>query len=673
MGRNIVVIFSMLLFSMQSYAVDMANPDMAQSLQNDMQEYSRIATQTKQNVDYMPYIISAWSSDELSQLGISTLREALSLVPGVDLSIATVGTTIPIFRGSNPFAVGQSKFVIDGVVVNDKMKGDYSHFLDIPVTMIQRIEVVRGPGSLLSYVNGYSGSIHVITKANRDDGLSVDDEVFAELGSDEYKTAGFITSYKENDFSISSDFFYKTHDQESPVVLDRYGSSGDSQQWLDNYSFGINAHYNNFNVKGRLTDRESGASYGQSFSLSEDESDYVDVGNNYIELDYSYDFSRDIILELSLGYIDLYRQMQNKVVPDGATVQTPSGPVLLPNGKYFLVDLKEETFYERIELEINSFDSHNIHLGIYAYQADMAKRDAWSSTDNLQTLDPVVVAGVPGILVDTPRDMYSVFFEDLINFTEHTSIQLGIKYDHYSDVESQASPRFALVHRYDNENIYKFMYTQSYREPSWREQYLTQPAFFSSTLDIKPEQVDTYELGYIRKFNLKSYIKVNTYFLSNKDQIHAQNPTHTYQNNGDNNLYGYEIEYKNELGNNDQIYFNYSYVDGENVADQQAGSARTMVKSYYIHKLNQAFSISAVAKFVDEKGRVEVDLRDNVDSYAVFDLSANYQNQSAKIDINLSVKNLFDETYYLPSPENTYPDDFMQEGRSILLSLRKKF
>ena len=668
MNKKFIVILSLWLLSISAHADDMANPEMAQSLQNDMQEYSRIATQTKQNVDYMPYIISSWSSDELSQLGISTLREALSLVPGVDLSIGTVGTTIPIFRGSNPFAVGQSKLVIDGIVVNDKMKGDYSHFLDMPVTMIQRIEVVRGPGSLLSYVNGYSGSIHVITKANRDDGLSVDDEVFAELGSDGYKTGGFITSYKENDFSISSDFFYKTHDQESPVVLDRYGSSGDSQQWLDNYSFGINAHYNNFNVKGRLTDRESGASYGQSFSLSEDESDYVAIENNYIELAHSNELSKYIVLNLSLGYIELIRQLQNKVVPDGATVQTPSGPVVLPNGKYFLVDLKEETFYERIELEVSTFDSHNIHMGVYAYQSDMAKRDAFSSLDGMQT-----VTAPFDILIDTPRNMYSVYVDDLINFSEQTSMQIGVKYDHYSDVESQASPRIALVHRYDNENIYKFMYTHSYREPSWREQYLAQPSFFSSTLDIQPEQVDAYELGYIRKIDLKSHIKINTYLLSNKDQIHAQNPTHTFQNNGDNNLYGYEIEYKNELENNDQIYFNYSYVDGENVADQQADSARTMVKSYYIHKLNHAFSVSAIAKFVDEKGRIEVDLRDNVDSYALFDLSANYQNQLTKIDINLSVKNIFDETYYLPSPENTYPDDFKQEGRSILLSLRKKF
>ncbi|MCK5262991.1 MAG: TonB-dependent receptor, partial [Gammaproteobacteria bacterium] len=444
MDKKFVVILSILLFSISSHAEDMDSPEMLQSLQEDMQEYSRIATRTKQNVDYMPYIISAWNSDELSQLGISTLREALSLVPGVDLSIGTVGTTTPIFRGSNPFAMGQSKLIIDGVVVNDKMTGTYSQFLDMPIEIIQRIEVVRGPGSLLSYVNGYAGSIHVITKANRDDGMSVENEVFAELGSHQYKTGGFVVSHEQEEFSISSDLFYKSHDQKLPVTLDRYGNSGDSQQWLDNYSLGVNAEYNNFTVKSRLSDRESGASYGQSFSLSEDESDYVDIKNNYIEFGYSVDISKDIIIDLSFGYTELIRHLQNKVIPDGGSIGPPP-PTVLADGRYFLADIHEETFHERIELQVDAIDSHHINLGVHAYQSDMAKREGRTSIDDMQTFDTFE------IIKDTPRNMYSLYADDLIDLTEQTSIQLGVKYDHYSDVESQFSPRIALVHRYDNE------------------------------------------------------------------------------------------------------------------------------------------------------------------------------------------------------------------------------
>ena len=192
-------------------------------------------------------------------------------------------------------------------------------------------------------------------------------------------------------------------------------------------------------------------------------------------------------------------------------------------------------------------------------------------------------------------------------------------------------------------------------------------------VDVKPELVDAYELGYIRKIGMKSHVKLNAYYLSNKDQIHAQNTTNTFQNSGDNDLYGFEIEYKNIFKNRDQIYFNYSYVDGENVANELANSAKNIAKAYYIHNISDVITISTIAKFVDEKDRVETDVRDHVDGYAVFDLSVNYQYQPVDADINLSIKNLFDETYYLPSPENTYPGDFEQEGRFILLSFKKRF
>ena len=667
MPRSTAIIFCTLLLPMLSHADEVANSDMLQSLQEDMQEYSEIATRTRQNVDYMPYVISAWGSDELTKMGISTLGEALTLVPGVDTSIGTVGTVVPIFRGSNPFAMGQSKLILDGVVVNDKMTGGYNHVMELPISLIQRIEVVRGPGSLLGHVNSYAGSIHVITKANRDDGLAVENEAFAELGSSQYKSAGFVASHKGEELSVNGDFFYKQHEQTLPVSLDRFGNSGESQQRLENYSLGINANYKNISFKTRFLNKENGASYGQAFSLSEDDSDYISIDNNLAELAFTHEISNEIKIDVSLGYIELNRQLQNKVVPDNGLADSPGGPVVLADGRYFLVDLVEETFYERVELNISSIDSHRINVGIYAYQSDMAKREGQTSEDDLQTFTTIE------LLKNTPRDMVSIYIDDLIDLTEKTSIQLGLKHDHYSDVEDQHSPRLALVHRYDDENIFKFMYTSSYREPAWREQYLNTKPFFTSTLDLSPEHVDAYELAYIRRTGLNSHFEANVFYLNNKDQIHAQNPSHTFLNNGDNNLYGMELEYKHTFQNNDQFYFNYSYAGGENVGDGLAGSATHLIKSYYVYNLSDALSLSAVGRFIGEKDRIKEDLRNEVSSYTLFDLSANYSIKSEDIAINVSVKNALDAEYFLPSPENTYPDDFERHGRSILLSLRKGF
>ena len=71
-------------------ADDLQTDDMLSLLNDDLNKYSQIATATRQNVDYMPYVISVLETEELSQLGLLTLRDALNLVPGVDLSIGMV-------------------------------------------------------------------------------------------------------------------------------------------------------------------------------------------------------------------------------------------------------------------------------------------------------------------------------------------------------------------------------------------------------------------------------------------------------------------------------------------------------------------------------------------------------------------------------------------------------
>ncbi|MCW9023878.1 MAG: TonB-dependent receptor plug domain-containing protein [Gammaproteobacteria bacterium] len=657
------LIFLLLLCNSFSAQAEEVDNNMLQSLQDDMQEYTRLATETRQNVDYMPYIISAWDSKELSNLGISTLREALSLAPGVDISIGMAGKTTPFFRGSNPYALGQSKLIIDGVMVNDTMFGAYHQYLDMPISIIQRIEIVRGPGSVLSHVNGYAGSINVITKANRDDGLQTEDEVFVAAGSNNYKSGGFVTSYQTGELKLSSDLVYQSHDQKLPGGIDRFGTTGDTPQWLENYNLAVNATYQNFSFKSRLSGKENGVSYGQSYSITEDESDYHEVEQNFFELKYKSELMKGVMTEISVGYMDVERGIRNKVIPDGAVV----GGTTFTNGKYIATMFGENTTYERIEFKLSEIDNHNITFGLFFSQSDIDDNLARFSTDDLQSFTQ------ENILLDTYRNMYSIYLDDVINLDNKNSAQLGLKYDHYNDVDDQVSPRIALVHRYDDNNIYKFMYTHSYREPSWKEQYMNISSFFKSSLNLEPEVVDAFELGYIRKFDVEKHFKANAYYLMNASQIHAQNDINTFLNSGDNDLYGVEFEYKDSLENKDQFYINYSYVDGENVTDRLTNSASHMVKAYYTHKYSDALNISGLAKFISEKGRVDTDARDMLNSYSIFDVSFIYKHKETDTTVSLSVKNIFDRTYYFAAPANTYPGDYEQEGRVVQIGLKKGF
>lgn len=655
------------MFSQSSNAEEPAEPDLLMSLQQDMQLFSDIATETKQNVDYMPYVISTLNSEDLQALGVLNLREAISLVPGVDLNVGMAGVKNPIFRGSNPYAFGQSRLIIDGMVVNDQIFGGYNQYLEMPIDIIHRIEVVRGPGSMLTHINGYAGSIHVITKANRDDGEKQKDNVFVMAGSDEYASGGFIKSFDLAGGRFSSDLYYQKHDLHLPVGDDRIGlppSSADTDQSLKNYQLGVNYENGGFTVKSRFSQNDSGVSYGQAFSITDDESDFLDVGNNSVEVKYIKQFTEKFELEIALDYFDETRELQNKVVPDGGMV--PPG-VVVPDGRYFLVDYNEQSFSERFQLNISFSKTHKLKVGLNFQQSEINENNAATSDDDLLTFNTF------SLFSTEKRDTNTFYIEDMFDIGDKTTLQLGAKLSQYNDVDDQSAIRIAAVHRYDDENVFKAMFSQAYREPSWREQYLTAPAFFRPNTTLEVERVDAFELAYIHRLGHRDFIKFNTFLLQNSDQIDAQNLTRTFNNTDDNDLYGFEFEYETSLFDRDIFNFNYSLVEGSNVSDELVNTAETLVKFYYLYRVSDKWSVSGIAKFTGEKGRVVADTREDVDAYSLLDLSTSYQTGPEAIKFSLSVKNALDKTYYLPSPDNTYDGDFEQSGRTWLLRLSKDF
>jgi len=634
-------------------------------LQNDLEKYEKVATETRQNVDYMPYVISTLSGDEIQSLGVQSLREALELVPGVGLAVGMAGVQNPIFRGSNPFAYGQSKLIIDGVVVNDQLFGGYNQYLDLPVQLIHRIEVVRGPGSLQSDTNGYSGSINVITKSNRDDLGDIDNEIFATMGSNDYRMAGFIFNKNLDQGNISADFIGQRHNISSSEVTDRFSQVGEADQSLKNYNLGLTLNYSNMELKGRFAKNDSGVSYGQAFTITDDASDELSIDNNFIDFRYHFNVTPGVTGEIILGYLDEVRTLQNKVLPDDFVMKGKT----LSDGQYFVVDYEEQKFKEGVDLKINTFTDHSVTLGVLFEQSKVKENIGQISTNNL-----VSFSSSP--LIDTnDRKHFSFYVDDLWDVNEKLTFQFSLKFDHYNDVDNQLSPRIAAVYRQDNNNIYKLMITESFREPSWREQYLNEKlGFYKPNLILDPEKVRAYEMAYIHRFNSQSNLKLNAFLLDNNDQIHAQNATKTFLNQPGNRLWGIETEYTSAVGNKGSLNINYSYVNGDNVDNALANSAQHMIKGFYKHSITDNLTLSSIFKYVSDKGRIPIDPRnEDVDEYVTFDLSAEYKFKPEDVTLNLNVKNIFDESYYFPAPSDTYDEDFEQLGRQFSVSIKKGF
>ena len=660
--------------------------DLRASLFSDMKEFNTIATQTKQNEHYQPYIISVFQSKELEYLGVSNLKEALMLVPGVDMATDNTNTQTPIFRGSNPSAYGQSKLLIDGVVVNNLSFDSYSEYLSMPIDMIKRIEVIRGPGSKVDGINAYAGSINVVTYAEDFKGFESNNKVVFKYGSYDYGMGGFVKNFQIQKLKGHIDFYYQKDNKNISSGPDglAQGSlgaanvglsqSGDAPLWLDEYALGVTLKYQEFLLKARLLQHKQGSAYGINFALPQ-KNDRVKLPSYYAELGYTKKIN-DAHIDIKVGVKYDAFDSKAKLMPDNVILND----VVFSNGGYGEHYAKQRVLYQSTYLKYKGFTNHRITLG---YRVTQEKTVAMKSKlSNLTTGDAALVDytdTLPFFDKDAHRNVYTFSLQDTYDINEKLSALYGVNYEQTSYKDAGFDPRVSLVYRQDFKNIFKAIYSTSHRNPSWQEMFTKNNHSRVGNTDLEPEKVTSYELSYIRNFTSDSYLQSNLFYLINKNQIYNSAADPMYRNAAKTDIYGIELEYKGHIFPNDELYANYTYIDGSyTVEDTHTNSslpnvAHNLAKGYYIYHFNSAISLGTTLKYVGSKERTPTDLRPNVKAYTTLDTALNYKNSRYNYNVNMSVKNIFDTDVRYPSPQNSYVDDYAQARRTFLIAFKKSF
>jgi len=648
--------------------------DLRSSLFSDMKEFDTIATQTKQNEHYQPYIISVFHSKELEKLGVSNLKEALMLVPGVDMATDNFNNQTPIFRGSNPYAYGQSKLLIDGVVVNNLFFDAYSEYLSMPIDMIKRIEVIRGPGSKVDGINAYAGSINVVTYAEDFKGFESNDKLVFKYGSYDYGMGGFVKNFQIQKLQGHMDFYYQKDNKNISSGPDRFSQLGNAPLWLNEYALGINLKYQEFSLKARLLQHKQGSAYGINFALPQ-KSDRVELPSYYAELGYAKKID-EVHIDIKAGIKYDAFDSKAKLLPDNTVLNG----VVFADGGYGEHYAKQRVLYQSTYLKYDGFAKHHITLG---YRVTQEKTIAIKSKlSNLTTGDAALVDytnTLPFFDKDAYRNIYAFSLQDTYDINEKLSALYGVNYEHTSYKDAGFEPRISLVYRQNFKNIYKAIYSTSHRNPSWQEMFTKNNHSRVGSTDLEPEKVTSYELAYIRNFTSDSYLQSDLFYLINKNQIHNSATDPVYKNMGTTDIYGIELEYKGNIFPDDELYANYAYIDGKytvngaNVGNDLPNVAHHLAKGYYTYNLNSAFSLGTTLKYVGSKERVKTDVRPKVKAYTTLDTALNYKNTHYNYSVNVSVKNIFDADVRYPSPQNTYVQDYAQERRTFLVAFKKSF
>ncbi|MCD4812446.1 TonB-dependent receptor [bacterium] len=188
------------------------------------------ATRTEHKLGDVPVTTEIITKEDIQARGVKTVQDALRGLPGIKInkSCGSWGDKGKIeIQGLD---ASQTLILVDG----QRAVGGHANAVDlnqIPVEMIERIEIVKGPGSALYGSDAMAGVVNIITKSATE---KMQASAGASLGSRQtqiYEAGGCI---KTGDFGVAANY---THRQSDGIEKETDKYSEDMVQGTMQYSF----------------------------------------------------------------------------------------------------------------------------------------------------------------------------------------------------------------------------------------------------------------------------------------------------------------------------------------------------------------------------------------------------------------------------------------------------
>lgn len=664
--------------------------DIIQDINNDMSSIAKVAKDQRANIDYLPYITTVFEGRELSEAGVSTLKEALSFAAGVNIASDNISLFNPVFRGSNPVAYGQSKLIIDNVEVNDLVFDGYTAYLAMPIEIIKRIEIVRGPGSYKDGHFGYAGSIVVTTyKSEHTDTNS--NRWFTSLGTHGTKKAGGTFVSNQEDLTFAADV-YTVHDDlslaygvdalsnnlfgEANAPLARSGKAPSS---TDATMLSASISNKAFFVDGRFSTYRHGEAGGMNYALAHKNDHYtldqwqIRAGSHYTIENLSGTFQLRILQ-------DSFKN-EALIMPEGTvfpSLSDPSQPVNFPDGFYGIHEAFIRTYQFNNTL-IKKIDDGEISVGITGTWSKLNSVKALSTNRDTGTGITDYSATTPFIKPNSYVNNLTSYLSYERTFNPSLTGYATLTMNHRNDLAAQIDPRIATVYTIDSNNLLKFSISRAHRNPSWQEMFAQCNVVRTGNLNLKAESVMAYETQFIHQFEAGHTLSANLFYLNNNNQISLQyynntsTPYYQYVNGSKSKIKGFETEWRKRYDTT-SFYAAYTHIlaeDGEGATLPNAPS--NTARGFITYTMDSNWYGSVAGRWQSTTPRTVSDTREEMKAIAIFDTSIGYKLPKFQSELQLSAKNIFNNNERYPSPEDTYRDDYPSTGRTLLLTLRGTF
>ena len=706
-NTNIILMTSLcLLTSVNAFASEDMN-----DFESLLDEVSDIATQKSINVDYLPSVVTVINSQTFIDGGIQNVGEALNMLPGIQMQVNRMGYTTTTIRGlknPNAYRSDKIKILIDGVAMNNEAQGSSSFYMDFPMQLVEKIEVLRGPGSTIYGAGAFYATVNIITKLGND---KEQNRLFIGTGSYSDATIGGNANAVAGHWKIFTDAYYKQNDKHIEQE-DGFSDNGtQTDEEMQDFTVGFKAQNKGFEFLTRYKQSTYGNFYGYEEYLDPIGDQDKGRTSSYFSAQLSYKTTfNDYNLETKAGYsrrtLDAEANFYSVV---GIASQFAVVDVDMQEGFWYSESSEEQNLEAEAILSLPKIKSNDILVGVGARRAQMTKDDFYSSVENALIVNQTAIESnatkyanfayrydKEPAFWDNPttklykenmsRDILYAYLQDLISLSDSIDVAIGLRLDNYSDFGAKISKRAAIVYRATDASIFKLLYGSGFRAPTFTEKYHNGHINFrSGDENIQPEETDTYEIQAIYSPNFNNKVSLNLFYADIYNTIGLEEVGNTpagYQNFDSRTSKGVEFEYNLRTKLTHNFYLNATYIDTTYTAPYDGDDnpeadydmpdiSKTMLKGMYIFKPSQQLSFGTTARWESETSPSTyswVDEEDKTvhDQY-IIDETITYR-LSAESTFRLTVKNLFNSEIRNPSYYNNHSGGVLREGRHAFVN-----
>lgn len=433
----------------------------------------------KQKQTEAPAYISIITRADIQTYGYRTMEEVLRAQVGFYSSDDREYPEVGIRGIGRPGHYNNKVLVLlDGHATNDSFSGGVrlGTAFGIDLDTIERIEIVRGPGSALYGARAMLAVINVVTRKGRDiDRIEVQGHA-GNLGS---KGASVILGRvlgPDEDFALSAswattdgeDIYFEELD--SPIQ--NYGIA-EGRNWRRLFRGLLTYRKGNFFLQGVASRRYQGIPTGSHSSLfNHPDAESMDEVM-MLETRYSKGFGPNLELTGRL-YGDSY---SNEGVYPFAVLNddgTQAIATLEPQAGATSYGVETRLRWDPSAKQRLVFGVEYLHVFAAHFHAMMS---------DVEVLDG-----------DHPYRIVSGFIHEEFQLLKDLALTVGVRRDQYSTRGSSTTPRMALVYHPNASSTFKLMAGEAFRAPNLIEMHIDLALNTLSNPDLEPEKIRSYEL-----------------------------------------------------------------------------------------------------------------------------------------------------------------------------------